>query len=145
MEEGGSFNFTVNPFTGEMTVIDVVGDVIMTNEDGTTTNVEVGASLGIMQEEDMGPGPGGEYDGGAEYDGPLEPGYGPGDGYDGPDDDGDDDGMNPDDFEGNVTVTDEGIVYEGTTADAHETFLVATDPTTADRTITLQFRRRRGS
>lgn len=33
--------------------------------------------------------------------------------------------------------TNQGIVYEGTTADAHETFLVATDPTTADRTITL--------
>ena len=33
--------------------------------------------------------------------------------------------------------TNQGVVYEGTTADAHETFLVATDPTTADRTITL--------
>ena len=33
--------------------------------------------------------------------------------------------------------TNQGIVYEGTSADSHETFLVATNPTTADRTITL--------
>ena len=119
MDEGGSFNFTVNPFTGEMTVIDVVGDVVMTNEDGTTMTIEAGTSLGIMQDE--GPGSGGHYDGG-EYDGPLEPGYGPGDGYDGPEgDDGDHDGMNPDDFEGNVIVTEEGIVYEGTFTDEYGT------------------------
>ena len=29
------------------------------------------------------------------------------------------------------------VVWEGTTADAHETFLRATDPTTADRIVTL--------
>ena len=33
--------------------------------------------------------------------------------------------------------TNQGLVYEGSTADSHETFLHATDPTTADRVITL--------
>jgi hypothetical protein len=33
--------------------------------------------------------------------------------------------------------TNQGVVWEGTSADSHETFLVATNPTTADRTITL--------
>ena len=36
----------------------------------------------------------------------------------------------------NLTLTDSSIVFEGATADAHETTLTVTDPT-ADRTITL--------
>ena len=33
--------------------------------------------------------------------------------------------------------TNQGVAWEGTSADSHETFLVATNPTTSDRTITL--------
>ncbi len=48
-------------------------------------------------------------------------------------------------FTGQVNVADslffngtnQQVVWEGTTADAHETFLRATDPTSADRIITL--------
>lgn len=131
MEEGGSFDFTVDPNTGEMTVIDVVGDVVITNEDGTTTNVEVGSNLGIMHDEGPGPydgpGPGDDYDGQGHYDGP-----GPDDGYDGP---GPDDGpplkdgeegtfTDPDGgtFTGTYTDTESGGIYEGTYTDEFGTY-----------------------
>ncbi len=107
MEDGGSMEFSVDHNTGEITVTGVIGDVVMTNEDGTTMTIESGTSLGIMQDD----GHDGPMDGDG-YDGPMD-----GDGHDGPDGH---DGEGPEDgtFEGNVTETDGGLVYEGTMTDA---------------------------
>mgnify|MGYP003961574087 FL=1 len=49
--EGGALEVEVNDETGEMTVAGVVGVVTMTNDDGTTVEVEAGKSLGIVDSE----------------------------------------------------------------------------------------------
>ena len=103
MEDGGSMEFAVDHNTGEITVTGVTGDVVMTNEDGTTMIIEAGTNLGIMHDD----GHDGPMDGDG-YDGPMDGG-----GHDGPDGEGPEDGT----FEGNVTQTDGGMIYDGVMTD----------------------------
>ncbi|MBT5269953.1 MAG: hypothetical protein HOL70_10970, partial [Candidatus Marinimicrobia bacterium] len=103
MEDGGSMEFAVDHNTGEITVTGVTGDVVMTNEDGTMMTIEAGTNLGIMHDD----GHDGPMDGDG-YDGPMDGG-----GHDGPDGEGPEDGT----FEGNVTQTDGGMIYDGVMTD----------------------------
>jgi len=100
MEDGGSMEFTVN-HNGEITVTGVTGDVVMTNEDGTTMTLEAGTNLGIMHDD----GHDGPYDG--DHDGPYDGGH---DGHEG---EGPEDGT----FEGSIIETDGGMIYDGVMTD----------------------------